>query len=290
MTDIKEQRIEVNGLTIAYLQSGPSLSERELKPQRPPLVLLHGTGESALDWKRVLPQLGAVHPVYAVDFPGTGHSSKPDRIYSIDFLTRVAFDFLTALQLEPAVLVGNSLGGLVALRLALTAPEKVAALILVDSAGLGRAVSPLLAQITLPGFGDVAIALTQNSLSAPVRVWARAALLFANPLAAPPDWLKEQEDLTCMPGFLAANLSALRSFVGITGQHLILLDDLPQLQMPTQIIWGENDLVLPRYQADAAIARLPQGQLDIIPNAGHIPPLEQPDRFVKVALSFLHQL
>jgi 4,5:9,10-diseco-3-hydroxy-5,9,17-trioxoandrosta-1(10),2-diene-4-oate hydrolase len=288
-TNIKEQHIDVNGLTISYLESGND-DNSESETRHPPLVLLHGNGESAFDWRWVLPKLGTRYHVYAPDFPGTGQSSKPDRVYSIDFLTRITLDLLTALNIEQAILVGNSLGGLISLRIALNYPEKVAALILVDSAGLGSAVSPLLTQMTLPLYGDVAIALSKNTINAKLRVWARTALLFANPQAAPQEWIAVQEQLTQTPGFLEATLSSLRSLSSVFGQHSVLLDDLPQLQMPTQVIWGEKDLVLPTYQAKDAISRLQKGYLSIIPGTGHVPHLEQPDLFVDAIYSFLSNL
>ncbi|MBF2048523.1 MAG: alpha/beta fold hydrolase [Elainella sp. C42_A2020_010] len=284
--NVKEQQIQINDLTIAYLVS----DHPEVEQSAPPLVLLHGNGESAFDWMWVLPKLACRYRVYALDSPGTGQSSKPARAYSLDFLTRVVLDFLEALNLERAILVGNSLGGLIALRIALNDPEKVAALILVDSAGLGDAINPLLSQMTLPVYGEAAIAWSKPILNAKLRVWARTALLFANPLTAPQDWITVQEKLTQTPGFLEATLSSLRAIANPFRQNCILLDDLPQLQMPTQIIWGEKDLILPKYQAEDAVRRLQKGQLSIIPNAGHVPHIEQPDLFVEAINRFLNQL
>lgn len=277
-TKVEKQQINVNGLTIRYLEAGDA---------DPPLVLLHGNGESALDWSWTLPDLASQHRVYAPDFPGAGESSKPNRTYSVDFLTQFAIDFVNTLNIDRFVLVGNSLGGLVALRLALSHPERVVALILVDSSGLGYSVNPILSQMTLPVFGEVSIAWSKPPLNAKLRVAARTALLFANPQAAPKKWLAEQEQLTQTPGFLEATLSSLRAQLSLFGQHVVLLDDLPQLQIPTLVVWGSNDLVFPKTQAQAAVSRLKQGQLAVIPNAGHLPHVEQPDRFANAVNQFL---
>ncbi|MBD1914681.1 MULTISPECIES: alpha/beta fold hydrolase [Cyanophyceae] len=280
--NVREQRIDINGLTIHYYESATAEGQPDI-----PLVLLHGTGESAFDWNWVLPDLCSQYRVYAPSFPGAGESSKPNRAYSIDFLTRFVLDFLSALNLEQAILVGNSLGGLVSLRMALNYPEKVAALVLVDSAGLGPYVNPLLTQMTLPVYGEVAIAWSKLPVNAQLRVRARTTLMYANPQKAPDDWLAMQDKLTQTPGFLEATLSSLRALSNIFGQHIVLLDDLPQLTMPTLLIWGENDLILPKYQAQAAVKRIPQGQLSIIPQAGHLPQIEQPDLFLAALKPFL---
>jgi 4,5:9,10-diseco-3-hydroxy-5,9,17-trioxoandrosta-1(10),2-diene-4-oate hydrolase len=268
---VQEQRINLNGLSIRYFQTGK---------EGLPLVLFHGTGESALDWSWVLPKLGEKYRVYAPDLPGVGESSKPIRDYSIEFYTQFAADFLDAIALDQAVLVGNSLGGLIALRTALARPLQTTALVLVDSTGLGKAVNPLLASLTLPVVGDISIAGGANPPGAMIRSRSRAALLFAHPEKIPAEWYAEQERLAQTYGFLHAALSVLRSQLYPTGQRYIMVDALPQLQMPTLLIWGERDLIFPKAQAEAAVKQLQKGYLTIIPDCGHVAPLEQPDRFV----------
>ncbi|HYQ82827.1 MAG TPA: alpha/beta fold hydrolase [Rubrobacter sp.] len=127
---IEEQNVEIDGLPIRYLSAG----------EGPPLVLLHGAGDNALDWRLVMPTLAATHRVYAPDLPGSPDSARPDAAYSPAFFEWFAVGFLDALGIGRATFVGNSLGGLVALRLALSDPARVTALVLVDSAGLGSGV------------------------------------------------------------------------------------------------------------------------------------------------------
>src|ERR671911_319451 len=145
---VEERRIEVGGLSTRYLEAGAG----------EPLVLLHALGESAFDWRWVLPTLARTHRVYAPDLPGFGVSAKPAADYSSAFFERFAAGFLDALSLQPAAVVGNSLGGLVALRLVLSEPGRLGALVLVDSAGLGRSVTYALRSLTAPGYGELAIA------------------------------------------------------------------------------------------------------------------------------------
>ena len=129
---VEAQNVEIDGLSIRYLAAG----------EGPPLVLLHGAGDNSLDWRWVLPALARKHRVYAPDLPGSPDSARPAADYSPAFFERFAVGFLAALGKGRATLVGNSLGGLIALRLALSEPARVRALVLADSAGLGSAVHP----------------------------------------------------------------------------------------------------------------------------------------------------
>ena len=108
-------------------------------------------------------------------------------------------------------MVGSSLGGLVALRLALSEPSRVGSLVLVASSGLGRAVNLGLSALVVPGYGDLAIGWAGTSAGAAQRARSRARLLFARPGRAPEAWVSEQYRLARTPGFLAAQLAALRA-------------------------------------------------------------------------------
>lgn len=267
---VEEKKIEVDGLPIRYLTAGEGL----------PLVLLHALGENAFDWSWVLPDLANTHRVYAPDLPGFGDSAKPVADYSPAFFARFVAAFLDALEVQRAVVAGNSLGGLIALRLALSEPERVTALGLIDSAGLGREVHPALQQPTLPGQGEMAVAVGKTPLGSAGRAWLRVPLLFANPERVPTEWFEEQQRITQLPGFLEAVISALRAQVTLGGQREVLLDQLPKLLMPTHIVWGASDRVFPKSQAQEAVACLEHGSLELIPDCGHLPHVEQPDDFL----------
>jgi pimeloyl-ACP methyl ester carboxylesterase len=281
VTTVEERQINIDGLSIRYLQAGQDGF---------PLVLLHGTGESAIDWSWVIPNLADNYRVYAPDFPGSGGSTKPTREYSLEFFTQFAINFLNALAIEQAVLVGNSLGGLIALRIASSHPQRVAALGLVDSAGLGEAVNPLLSHLTIPLYGEIALAGCKTPIGASLRTRSRAALQFAHPGQIHSAWIAEQEHLSQMPGFLEATLSSLRAQLTPLKQHAVMVDVLPQLQMPTLIVWGADDLIFPKQQAQAAVERIPQAYLRLIPDCGHIPPLERPEQFTAALREFLTKI
>jgi pimeloyl-ACP methyl ester carboxylesterase len=176
---VEEQNIDVGGLPVHHLTAG----------EGPPLVLLHALGESALDWRWVLPALARTHRVYALDLPGFGYSGKPSAEYSPAFFARFVSVYLDALGLERAAVVGNSLGGLAALRLALSEPARVGALGLVSSAGLGQEVTYALRLPTLPGYGEAAVAWGKTPLGAFQRAWSRVPLLFGRPERVPTEWI-----------------------------------------------------------------------------------------------------
>ena len=123
-----------------------------------------------------------------------------------------------------------------------------------------------------------------------MRSRSRAALQFAHPHQIPVEWYAEQERLAQTGGFLEATLSSLRAQLTPLGQHAVMLDDLPKLQIPTLLVWGANDLIFPKSQAEAAVKHLKQGQLALVPDCGHIPPLERPEHFVSALHPFLAEI
>ncbi|MDP8951804.1 MAG: alpha/beta fold hydrolase [Actinomycetota bacterium] len=256
----------------------------------PPLILLHGVGDNALVWDWVIPALARTHRVYAPDLPGSGGSARPrGDDYSPASFGRFLAAFLDALGVERAAVVGNSLGGLVGLRLALTDPDRVTALVLIAGAGLGRGVSPALRSLALPGYGGLAVAWGKRPPGAVQRALGRAALLFGSPRRIPVKWLKEQYKLARLPGFLEGQLATVRAQVGLRGQREILLDRLSSLRVPTLVVWGERDRVLPPDQAREAISRIPDGSLELIPDCGHLPQVERPDHVAQILVRFLSE-
>jgi pimeloyl-ACP methyl ester carboxylesterase len=274
---VEERTVGVDGMPISYLRAGDG----------PPLVLLHGAGDNSLDWRWVLPALARKHRVYAPDLPGSPDSARPVADYSPAFFERFVAAFLDALGIEKATFVGSSLGGLIALRLALSEPARVGALVLADSAGLGRAVNPAFTSVNIPGLAEAAMPLWRTQAGAYQRAWGRTMLLFAHPTRVPREWLAEQGRLAQWPGYLEAHLTALRSLVDPAGQREVLVDRLPLLEMPTLVVWGARDRVFPESQARDAAARLRKGSLAVIPDCGHLPHIECPDQFVAALNRFL---
>jgi pimeloyl-ACP methyl ester carboxylesterase len=281
--EIRDQEVDLGGSRIHYLTAGDGL----------PLVMLHGAGESALDWQWVMPALARRFRMIAPDLPGFGKSDRPRADYSPAFFGDFVAGLLDALHIPRAVVVGNSLGGLAALRFALAAQERVLALVLVDSVGLGREIIPgikwLLPWLVSPGSGEWVAYWAMTSLGKAQLDWWRTQLQFARPERAPVEWIAEQHRLSRRTDFVWNSLDVLRAFIDLAGQRDVLRDRLPDLMMPTLILWGEHDRVIPISHARDAVGRLRRGRLALIPDCGHQPQVERPDLFLEALNPFLDE-
>jgi 4,5:9,10-diseco-3-hydroxy-5,9,17-trioxoandrosta-1(10),2-diene-4-oate hydrolase len=268
---LHDRRITVAGATAQYLEAGSG----------PPLLLVHGHEQSATSWRWVIPALAGTHRVLAVSLPGYGGTAPGTYTPGSD-TTPFVTEFLDALGIGSLDVVGHSAGGVVALRLALADPARVRTLVLVDSAGLGREVHPLLAADTLPVVGELAILLSRLPGGAMGRTTMSAAMLFAQPWRVPAEFFSEQHEQGRRPGQLEASTATARALFSSTGQRQILLDRLPAVTAPTLVVWGGCDYVLPASQAQAAVNLLPNGRLAVLPDCGHLPHVEDPVRFAAV--------
>jgi 2-hydroxy-6-oxonona-2,4-dienedioate hydrolase len=271
---VHDQRVVVDGIDTQYLEAGNGS----------PLLLLHGHEQSATSWRWVIPALSRTHRVLALSLPGTGESDPAvsDHAPGND-LTPFVAAFLDALGVAPPLdVVGHSAGGAIALRLALADPDRIRTLTLVDSAGLGQAVHPLLALDTLPGIGELAIMISRIPGGAVARTSMSTAMLFAQPWRIPAEFLAEHHALGQRRGQLETSTAMARALFGPDGQRQILLEHLPTLIIPTLVIWGGCDYVVPAHQAQTAVDLLPHGRLALFPDCGHLPHVEQPERFAAV--------
>jgi 4,5:9,10-diseco-3-hydroxy-5,9,17-trioxoandrosta-1(10),2-diene-4-oate hydrolase len=278
-TVLHDHRIMVDGVKTQYLEAGTG----------PLLLLVHGHEQSATSWRWVIPELARTRRVLALSLPGCGESGPAAEGHApgADLVPFVAA-FLSAIGAEdPLDLVGHSAGGAIALRLALADPARIRTLTLVDSAGLGSEVHPLLAVDTLPGVGELAVMISRMPGGDLVRDTMSAAMLFAQPWRVPAEFFTEQHALARRPGQLEASTALARAMFGPHGQRQILLDRLPALTAPTLVVWGDRDYLLPVQQAHAAVKRLPRGQLAVFPDCGHLPHVEYPGRFADVLGSWL---
>ena len=274
---VDDRRVTVDGITAQYLEAGTG----------PTVLLLHGHEHSASSWRWVIPALARTHRVLALSLPGHGDTAQA-RAYTpgSDTAPFVAA-FLDTLGVGPLHVVGHSAGGALAVRLALADPARIQTLVLVDSAGLGREVHPLLAVDTLPLVGELAILLSRLPGGNLGRSTMSTAMLFAQPWRAPADFLTEQHDRGRRPGQLEASTAMARALFDATGQRQILLDQLPAITAPTLVMWGASDYVLPAHQAHTAVHLLPHGRLALLPDCGHLPHVEHPDRFAAVLSNWL---
>ena len=274
---IERRELEVAGLPTEYLSAGSG----------DPVVVVHGLGESAASWRPAMSRLAAGHRVYAPTLPGHGDSAKPPADYTPGFLAGFVERFLDALELEDPVLAGASLGGLVALRVALGWPGRLRALVLVDSVGLGRAINPVHPLLSVPGLGELTAAWAKTPLGAWQRPFYRTGLMFANPMRVPADWYVEQARLAQVPGAMEGLVAANRAAIGPLGQRVRLREELARITVPTLVVWGAQDLIVPVRHGRAAVEHLPDGRLVVLPDCGHVPHIEHPDRFAPAVADFL---
>jgi pimeloyl-ACP methyl ester carboxylesterase len=278
---VHDRRVTVDGMHTQYLEAGVG----------PPLLLVHGHEQSATSWRWVIPALARTHRVLALSLPGHGETAAAVGGYAPGSdQARFVAAFLDALAIDPPLdVVGHSAGGAIALRLALADPQRIRSLTLVDSAGLGSEVHPLLALDTLPVIGELAIMISRLPGGPWGRTTMSTAMLFAQPWRIPAEFVTEQHALARRPGQLEASTATARTLFGPAGQRQILLEHLPSLTMPTLVIWGGCDYVVPAHHARAAVKLLPDGRLSVFPDCGHLPHVEQPDRFAAVLGDWLTQ-
>ena len=266
-----------------------------------PVLFIHGLGSSGyMEWRFNLEPAAAKHRVFAPDLPGYGRTEKPRVRYTIGYFARFIERYMENRGLRSAAIVGASLGGRVALEVALEKPHLVKRLVLVNALGLGRP-RPQMAQmayglVTVPRVGEAVMRFTRSALRwAPPRTIRRVAGRFANSSAdlekvIDDTYLQNLREMYEADGFHNAYLSTVRSLVRpralFGGQHDVTAR-LGELKVPVQIIWGGDDPLFPVSHATRAHAAIPDCRLTIIEGAGHTPQAERPEEFNRALLSFL---
>ena len=276
---ISSQWVEVQRVRVHYLTAGAG----------EPVFLLHGGGtdSASLSWRLTIGPLAEHVHVFAPDWPGYGDSDKPAIAYTTEYYLGFLRDLLDALGVAHASLVGVSMGGGIALGFTLRFPERVRRLVLVDSYGL-QAMAPahkasyLFVRIT--GLSEIAWALTKRS-----RALARTSLrsIFHDPSKVSEELLEEVLAELKKPGTGRAFMSFQRSEVLWNGLRTVYMDRLQEVQVPTLIVHGAEDRLVPVAWARLAHERIRGSQLYIIAGCGHWPQREKPEEFHRVLLAFL---
>lgn len=279
--------LTVEGVNIHYFCGGSG----------PPLVLVHGLGSSAaVEFYFNLEPLAARHRVLAIDLPGFGHSDKPILEYTIELFVRAVRDLMAAENLDRAAVMGVSMGGRVALGLALESPQTVERLILVDALGVGAPRRVLAYRILLTrGLGELTLSGTARALRRmkPATIRRFWGWYLRRPQGVDhilsDQRIADHGVLLSTPEYRAAYLSALRSIAGMRDLRdgITVQDRLNELRMPTLLIWGRHDHIFPAAHAQSALQQLPRGRVEIFEDSGHTPQMEEPERFNRVVLDFL---
>ena len=270
---VRHEHTIVDGMDIHYKVAG----------EGPPIVFLHGLGASCITWEENVVPLAERFTVYAPDIPGHGDSIKLGVSYTTEAGISLSLGFLDAIGVESAALAGSSMGGLIALLVALEHPERVSHLVLINTAGFGREIAGYLRVMSLPFAGEILEGPTHRSAKAMMR------LVFGPRKEYPEALFQELVRTRSLPGGRDAVLASLREGVNIFGvkRRYRLLDRLRDLQMPLMIVWGALDPVFPSKHAHAAAAAAPGSRFLYFPEAGHWPHMEEAERFNAEVTAFL---
>ncbi|MBN1955932.1 MAG: alpha/beta hydrolase [Anaerolineae bacterium] len=282
LADPDSQFVDVNGLQVHYKLVGEG---------EPALILLHGFAASLFSWREVMAPLAEHGTVVAFDRPAFGLTERPlpgewagENPYSPEAQVALTVELMDALGIERAVLVGNSAGGTVAMNTALQYPQRVAALVLVDAAvyhggGSPALVRPLLRTPQMRHLGPlIARQIQEWGVDFGRSAWHDPSLItdeiwagYTRPLQAE-NWDRALWEL------MAASRSS------------DLADRLDEVSMPALVITGDDDRIVPTAQSIRLAGELPDAELVVVPNAGHVPHEERPDLFVAAVIDFLDRI
>jgi pimeloyl-ACP methyl ester carboxylesterase len=259
----------------------------EPRSGRPVLVLIHGVAGSSATWDDVLPALAERYTVVAPDLLGHGDSDKPYHDYSLGAYANTVRDVMIALGIDRATIVGHSLGGGIAMQFAYQHPSRCERLVLESSGGLGREISWVFRALTVPGAEYVMPLIFPPIVRAAGNFIGRqiSRLGMRSP-SLEQSW-RSYAELT-----KAANrrafVNTLRSVISRTGQTVSAHDRLYlSAWVPTLIVWGERDAIIPVEHATAAHEAMTNSQLVLFERAGHFPHAEEPERFIAALTDFV---
>ncbi|OBK23925.1 alpha/beta fold hydrolase [Mycobacterium asiaticum] len=256
----------------------------------PVIVLLHGVGDSSTTWEPVHAKLAQRFTVIAPDMLGHGESDKPRADYSLASFANGLRDLLTALEIDRVTLVGHSLGGGVAAQFAYQYPQFVERVVLVSAGGVTKDVSIALRFAAMP-LGAEALSMLRLPGAVPAMGLVSRAVgtvvgstRFTRDVASLPRLVGGLSK----PGAVSAFARTLRGVVDTQGQYVSMLDRSYLMHgLPVQIIWGEDDLIIPVSHARLAHRQIPGSRLEILPESGHMPHGDHPDRFVQIVHQFI---
>jgi 2-hydroxymuconate-semialdehyde hydrolase len=251
-------------------------------PAAPPVVLLHGIGRSLEDWSLQHPLLSGEYRVISLDMPGCGLSERFAVPTTLDVLAGGVWESLDALgETRPAHLMGNSLGGAVAMTMLAGHPDRVATLTLVNSAGFGKQVTVALRLLAVPGLGRRLLSGV-NARTAP----RMERQIFADRALVTPERIEMAIKVARQPDFAPVYLEIAKALGGLRGVaapwRTDLLRRVSEHVKPTMIMWGDRDAILPSAHLAAARAAFPHARAHLFPNTGHMPQIERPEEFASL--------
>ncbi len=252
----------------------------EIHGEGEPLVLISGIGYPLWQWHKMVPFLAKHFKVIAFDNRGVGQSGKPEGPYTAQILAADTVGLLDALHIEKAIIMGHSMGGFIAQALALDFPNRAGKLILC-STNFG---------------GPHHVPVTPEAMKVLTDVSADAVTRFKNGLvvSTAPGWAENNPAMiqewiewrAANPIEPAAYQSQLAIGIGLLSEAASFEDKLPRLNIPTLILFGEHDKVVPPQNAALLARQISHSKVVILPNAGHFFPIEVPEAAAQAVIEF----
>ena len=270
------RQVEIDGTRVNYVDLGSG--------EREPVVFVHGLGGQWQNWLENLPRVAQERRALALDLPGFGVSSEPREKVTIPWYGRCVEALCDRLDLGQVAIVGNSMGGFISAEVAIQFPSRVSRLVLVSAAGISS--TNVRRRPILLG-GRVVAAILTNTIPRQRAIASRPTARHLSPLAFVARYPKLlRADLvyeglfkgTGKPGFddaLRANLD------------YDFTDRLPEVKVPTLIVWGENDSIIPARDANEFERLIPDSRKVVMRETGHIPMAERPQAFNDLLMDFL---
>jgi pimeloyl-ACP methyl ester carboxylesterase len=274
------RQIDVDGRSINLVDYG------EGEPGKHPVVFIHGLGGAWQNWLENIPRIAAEgRRTIGIDLPGFGFSDPPDDEISISGYGRAVNAVCDELDLGEVVLVGNSMGGFTAAETAIQFPERVERLVLNSAAGLTTADlyhGPILAGARIVGAMGTWAAASSEKLVVRKRLrWPIFYSFIRYPHRIPTDLLYEISRTSGRPAFLGA-LKAIFDYD--------FRDRLPEVRCPTLVIWGEDDMLVPKRDADWYVSLIPNARKVVLEDTGHSAMIERPPTFNDLVAEFIAEV
>ena len=270
---------EVGGSRVHYVEMGPPEAEREPLA----IVFVHGLSGCWQNWLENIPHFARRHRVLALDLPGFGSSPVPDWEISIPEYGRLLNEFCDTVGARDCALIGNSMGGFVAAEAAISEPSQFEQLVLVSAAGVSSA---RLRRRPTAVIARMLGAATPLAFRAQTRAFRRErarALAFAGIFDSPRELRPELVWEFFQGGARAESfVEAMSSLAGYD-----FLDRLGEIEVPTLIVWGRQDHVVPPADALGYAERIAGARLEVFDRCGHVPMAERPVRFNRLLDEFL---
>jgi pimeloyl-ACP methyl ester carboxylesterase len=250
----------------------------------PPLLLVHGLGGSWRNWLENIPYLSKTHTVYALDLPGFGRSPNPPEPITIAGFGEAVIDFADKLGMGPeTALIGHSMGGFISSEAVISQPDRFSSLTLVSAAGITFADLHRVDRTAREVLMRVGIPIFNRRVEANLGRKRLRAASFAGIISHPS---RISREILWEIGYYGASAPALIE----SAKALVSYDTrerLPEIEMPTLIVWGKRDLLVPVGAAYSYHKRISGSELHIIDDTGHMVQLERPARFNRTVKAFV---